>query len=145
MPNLDEVYSPNTEDAENGKWFDLRPASKDTKALRVKIRSAHSRAARKEEIKLDKRYRVQYMSGNGVLDPDTADEREVLLLAKGILLGWENFQHNGKVLDFVFKNVTETLAAFPQLRRELLFMARLDDNFRADRTEGEREGVTKNS
>jgi hypothetical protein len=76
------------------------------------------------------------MAGNGVLDPEQADEREVLLLAKGILLGWENFERTtASRWIHPFKVVTETLTAFPQLRREILFMARMDDNFRADRTE----------
>lgn len=145
MAILSEVYASNEEDAENGKWFDLRPGTADTKALCVKLRSAHSRKVRKEEQKLDKRYRVQYMAGNGVLAPDISDEREVLLIAGAVLVGWENFDDDaGKPLPFTHKVVTETLTAFPQLRREILFTARLDDNFRPDRTEAEQEGVTKN-
>lgn len=145
MAKLSEVYASNEEDAENGKWLTLRPASGDSKPLEVKIRSAHSRKVRKEEQKLDKKYRVQYMAGNGVLDPSSQDERDVELVAKAILVDWKNFDaDDGTSLVFGHKVVSETLAAFPQLRREILFMARMDDNFRPERTEAEREAVVGN-
>lgn len=145
MAKLSEVYASNAEDAENGKWFTLRPGTKDTKPLRVKIRSAHSRPVRKAEQKLDRKYRVQYMAGNGVLDPDTQDERDTQLVTTAILVAWENFEgDDGQPLAFTHKVVTETLTEFPQLRREILFMARMDDNFRAERLEEEAKAAAGN-
>lgn len=145
MAKLSDVYTADQDAAEKGTWLTLRPGTKDDKPLRVQIRSAHSRLVRKEEQKLDRKYRVQYMAGNGQLDPETADEREVVLIAKAVLVSWENFQDDGgKALAFTHKVVTETLTAYPQLRREIMFLARSDDNFRPERIEAEREGLAGN-
>jgi hypothetical protein len=146
MPKLSDVYASDPDASENGRWLDLRPATKKVKALRVKVRSLHSKVCRREDAKLDKKYRVQYLAGNGILDPETQDEKEVLFVSRGVLVDWDNFVgDDDQPLPFKPEVVQATLREFPQLRREILMLARMDDNFRPpELVAAEREGMAGN-
>lgn len=144
---LSELYATDLESRENGRWVELRPATKTDKALRIKVRSTHSKTVRREEQKLDKKYRMQYIAGDGQLDPDSQDEREVLLVSRAVLIGWENFPNDDGTGELVFtpQVVQDTLRQFPQLRREIIMLARMDETFRpAEIVAAEREGIAGN-
>ncbi len=152
MPRtLSELYGQDSE-SESGKWIILRPEQGKAgdpsymPALEVKLRSVHSRVVRREEQKLDRKYRVQIIAGNGFLDPDTQDEKDVLLVSRAVLVDWRGFQDDaGAALEFKPKVVQDTLTEFAQLRRELLILARIDENFRsAAQVDTERSELAKN-
>lgn len=132
---------------ENGAWQILRPAQGKIPAMRVKIRSVHSKTYRREDQKLDKKYRVQYIAGSGILDPETQDEKEVILVSRALLVDWENVAgDDGKPLAFTPQVVQQVLRDYPQFRRELMVLARMDENFRSKAQQDmEREEIAKNS
>lgn len=144
---LGAVYATDADAAENGTWIILRPETSTDPAMSVKLRSAGSKRVRTEEQKLDRKYRVQIMAGNGFLDPDSQDERDVLLISRAILVDWKGMPDDtGKPLPFTPQVVQDTLRAYPQLRRELLVMARMDENFKPKaQVEAEREAMAGNS
>lgn len=143
---LSDIYGADVAETENGTWLILRPGTGESAPLRVKLRSIHSKVYRREDQKLDKKFRVQYIAGNGFLDPETQDEKEVLLASRALLVGWEGFLgDDGKDLPFTPQVVQETLRAFAQLRRELFVLARMDENFRSKaQQDAERDELAKN-
>lgn len=120
---LDQLFGSDEDGAENGKWVEIRPG------IRFKLRSVHSKHYRREEAKQQRKNRSLILQNNGILDPETEDETQIVLLQRSGVVDWDGDGLEG--LPFTVDNLRSVLKKYPALRREVLYHMRVDETFRA--------------
>jgi hypothetical protein len=146
MARLDE-FELDTSAVEDGKWFDIRPATSTAKAMRWRLRSVASKKFRTTENKLVKEFRKDFIANGGNhLAPDRQDDYDALLLTDGAVVDWEGVEEkDGTEIRFSRKNALRVVTEYPRLRRELFMWARSDENFKpAAQREAEQEEILGN-
>lgn len=147
MADLSEQFATDDAEAESGRWFNIPgPLKEGQRPMRVRLRSVHSRKYRMELAKLARKFRTQFLAGDGVLDADSQDDHDVMLGSRALIVEWEGVYDEGKEVPSSAQPIQDTLRKFPAFRRMLLLMAKLDENFRPiDQAVAELEAMAGNS
>lgn len=108
-----------------GSWQDLRSGGK------VKVRYENSTRVQDDARRLDKKYRAIMMTEGG-LPAETQAERDTELCATSILVDWADItDENGALIPFSIENARRVLTDLPEMRRDVVYAARVSENFRA--------------
>lgn len=124
MSSTYKAYSLDPKSETDGVWQTMRSGA------RVKIRYENSFRVQEAARRLDRKYRALMMSEGG-LPANIQAEREAALCASDIVADWEGVtDENDNPIPFSGENVLKVLTDLPEFRRDIVYMARLAENFR---------------
>jgi len=113
--DLKKSFGVNSEQVENGKWFDLEDGGA------VKVAKYGNSKWLAELVRLRKPHLATIRTG--ALSDEVTTEITVKAMAKGILLDWKNISIDGEEFHYSRENAEKILLEYPEFREAIAQIA----------------------